>query len=209
MDIRFLLVCEGSSDTALLNHIERLLVDCGASEAAGTASCFGRRVRDKISFGLSYYGEADLLFVHRDANSAGAATRYDEISREVEAAGYSGQWIGIVPVRAMEAWLLVDEDAIRRVAGRPVSTESLLLPPPHRVESIGDPKEALKRALYRAAAPQGARRRKKFAAEFGGLRRLLAENLPTGGSLDQVPAWVTFRIDTEKAMHAKLTLKSE
>ena len=33
MTIRFLLICEGSSDTALVSHIQALLIDCGASEA--------------------------------------------------------------------------------------------------------------------------------------------------------------------------------
>lgn len=207
MEIRFLLVCEGSSDTSLINHIERLLVDCGASEASGAASYFGSRVRDKIRNGLSNFGETDLLFVHRDANSAGADTRYAEIAKEVEFAGYPGQWVGIVPVRAMEAWLLVDELAIRRVAGRPSGTENLDLPPLQRVENVSNPKDALKRALFLAAAPNGARRKRSFEREFGALRRQLAENLPIDGVLDQVSAWSRFRTDVETAMRSKTTLQ--
>ena len=209
MEIRFLLVCEGSSDTSLVDHIERLLVDCGASEASGTASCFGRKVGDKIRTGLQYYGEADLLVVHRDANSAGAAARYDEIANEVGFSGYRGQWVGIVPVRAMEAWLLVDEDAIRRVAGRPNGTESLDLPKPQRVEAIGDPKEVLRQALFSAAAPKGKRRRKKVAAEFSELRRQIAERLPIGGALEKVPSWERFRADVKKSMELKAAIQSD
>ena len=37
MRVRFLLACEGSSDTSLVAHIERMLIACGASEADGSA----------------------------------------------------------------------------------------------------------------------------------------------------------------------------
>lgn len=200
MDVRFLLVCEGSSDAALINHIERLLIDCGASQADGTAFHMGSGVADKIRDGLTHYGDADLLFVHRDADSAGSDARFSEIAREIDAAGYSGRWIGIVPIRAMEAWLLVDETAIRRVVGRPTATESLDLPAIQDLERVADPKEKLKQVLSKAALPQGNRRRKKFAADFGRLRRQLAENLAIGGPLERVSAWVRLRGDVTAAI---------
>lgn len=209
MEVRFLLICEGSSDASLITHIERLLVECGAAEASGAASYFGAKVREKIRIGLSNYGEADLLFVHRDANNAGAAARYSEISSEVDHAGYPEKWIGIVPIRAMEAWLLVDEDSIRRVAGRPGGTENLDLPSPRRVENVNDPKEALKQALVRAAAPKGARRKRNLEKEFGALRRQLAENLPIGGALEQVPAWARFRDDVATALSSMATSRRD
>ena len=70
MRVRFLLICEGSSDAALVAHIQALLIECGASEADGAASFRGRRVRDKVRLGLQYYGSVNLLFVHRDADTA-------------------------------------------------------------------------------------------------------------------------------------------
>lgn len=93
----------------------------------------------------------------------------------------------------MEAWLLADEAAIRRVAGRPRGTEPLDLPAPGKLEEVADPKQMLKDALLQAGAPRGARRRKRFAADFGGFRKQLVENLPVGGPLEQVAAWVRFR----------------
>ena len=72
-----------------------------------------------------------MLFVHRDADSsqesssAGPERRYDEVARAVADASYDGAWVGIVPVRMTEAWLLLDESAIRRVAGRPHGDEPL------------------------------------------------------------------------------------
>ena len=200
MTIRFLLICEGSSDTALVSHIQALLIDCGASEADGFASYRGRRVSDKVRIGLQYDRSVNLLFVHRDADTMDHDTRYDEIREGVTEAGYDGRWVGVVPVRMMEAWLLADEAAIRRVAGRPRGTEPLDLPVPDELENIPDPKETLREVLMKAGAPRGVRRRKRFKADFGNLRKQLAENLPPGGSLEQVAAWARFRDDVDSAM---------
>lgn len=199
MKVRFLLICEGSSDTALIPHIQALLIDCGASEADGSASYHGRRLEDKIRLGLRYHHGVNLLFVHRDADRAGTAARFAEIGAGISAADYHGRWVGVVPVRMMEAWLLADEAAIRRVAGRPRGTEPLDLPPPHELEDVSDPKQMLKDVLLQAGAPRGARRRKRFASDFDAFRKQLAENLPVGGSLERLAAWVRFRDDVTAA----------
>ena len=201
MTVRFLLICEGSSDAALIFHLQRLLIHCGASEADGTASYRGRTISEKIRLGMQY-GVADLLFIHRDADNAGADARYGEIERGVSGAGYRGDWVGIVPVRMMEAWLLVDEPAIRRVAGRPRATVPLDLPSPADLEGLADPKQRLRQVLLSAGEPRGVRRRKRFIAGFASFRRQLTENLPLGGPLDQVPAWVRFRDDVAKVLRA-------
>ena len=198
--VRFLLVCEGSSDGALVDHIERLIIHCGASEADGNASHYGRYLRDKIRFGVEDFGRTDLLFVHRDADNAGSGVRHAEIAAEVSAAEYRGPWIGVVPVKMLEAWLLGNESAIRRVAGRPRSTAPLQLRPAAALESVADPKEALEEVLLRAGDPRGVRRRKKFKAGIPGFRRQLIENLPIGGALEQLPAWVRFRDDIGAAV---------
>lgn len=195
MTVRFLLICEGSSDAALIYHIQKMLIHCGASEADGTASHRGRSISEKIRLGLREYGAADLLLVHRDADSAGSDARYAEIEEGVDDSGYCGAWVAVVPVRMMEAWLLADEMAIRRVAGRPRGTAPLRLPPPGGLEGLADPKQRLREALLNAGEPRGPRRRKRFSAGFGGFRRQLAENLPLGGPLEEVPAWVRFRND--------------
>ena len=192
---RFLLVCEGSSDGALVDHIQRLIIHCGASEADGTASHYGRYLRDKIRLGVEHFGVTDLLFIHRDSDNSGSDSRRAEIAEEVSAAEYRGPWVGVVPVKMMEAWLMVDQSAIRRVAGRPRSTAPLELPPVAALEDVADPKQALREVLLGAGDPRGTRRRKKFKAGIPGFRRQLIENLPIGGPLEQLPAWVRFRDD--------------
>ena len=200
--LRFLLVCEGPSDGTLVDHIQRLLVSCGASEADGNSSHYGRYLRDKIRLGVKYFGVTDMLFVHRDADKPGADARHTEIAEEVFAAAYRGPWVGVVPVRMMEAWLMADESAIKRVAGRPSSTAPLELPPLAGLEGVADPKEALREVLLRAGNPRGIRRQKKFKAGILGLRRQLIENLPIGGPLERLPAWVRFRDDAAAAVKA-------
>lgn len=204
MKVRFLLICEGSSDVALVSHIQALLIDCGASEADGSAWYRGRLVKDKIRQGLRYHGAVDLLFVHRDADRAGAAARFAEIGEGVSSADYLGRWVGVVPVRMMEAWLLANEAEIRRVAGRPRATEPLDLPPPHELEDVSDPKQMLRDVLLEAGTPRGARRRKRFASDFGAFRKQLAETLPVGGHLEQLAAWVRFRDDVAAAVGSHL-----
>ena len=200
MRVRFLLICEGRSDMALIPHIMELLIACGASEADGSASYLGRRVEDKIRLGLQNHYGVNMLLIHRDADTAGTSARFAEIGRGMSAAGYRGRWVGVVPVRMMEAWLLTDEAAIRRVAGRPRGTEPLGLPPPHELEEVTDPKQMLRDALLEAGSPRGVRRRSRFKSDFGSFRKQLVENLPVGGPLEQVAAWVRFRRDLAAAV---------
>ena len=101
MTIRFLLICEGSSDTALVSHIQALLIDCGASRPMDLHHIAD--AADKVRIWLQYNRGVNLLFIHRDADKMDPDTRYDEIREAVTAAGYDGRWVGVVPVRMMEA----------------------------------------------------------------------------------------------------------
>ena len=107
--IRFVLLCEGTSDRPLVAHLRRLLSSCGATEAVGSAiplssipdhryhrgSTFAR----KVQTALAAESEFDLLLVHRDANSAGYEARSREISEAMGIVGRSIDWIPIFPGR--------------------------------------------------------------------------------------------------------------
>ena len=201
MAIRFLLVCDGSSDIGLGNHIQDLLVQCGAFEVDWTSSYVGRRLVDKIRLGLRQSGDPNLLFVHRDAEASEPNRRYEEIATAVSEVGFSGQWVALVPKRMTEAWLLLDGPAIREIVGRPRGTEPLNLPSPRDVESDVNPKERLRRALLAASAPRGRRRLKRFNANWENYRNQLLENLPVGGPLEQLASWTRFRDDTVVALN--------
>ena len=206
MTVRFLLVCEGSSDATLVQHIRRLLVEYGQSDPEGMSWAKGRLLTDKIRSGLQYAGDCDLLLVHRDADAseetpnAGPQKRYDEINQSVSDSGYSGAWVGMVPVRMTEAWLLLDEAEIRGVTGRLRGEESLRLPPPSQVENCPDPKLRLAEALAIASGASG-RRLRRLQRDLPQVRYQLLENLPVGGLLKQVPSWVRIRDDLRKALH--------
>lgn len=201
--MRFLFVCEGSSDTPLADHIQRLLIRCGQPDPEGETWHHGLRVADRIRQGLKAAGGLDLLFVHRDADTAGAEARYREIEAAVRDARQEGMpWIGVVPVRMTEAWLLLDEAAIRSVVGKPGGRTPLDLPVPEHAERVANPKERLRDALLTASGNRG-RRRRRFAREFPRLRRRLLQDLPVGGELERLESWARFRNDTVVASRAR------
>lgn len=103
----------------------------------------------------------DLLFVHRDAENASINDRQDEIDRAMKLAEVSFPGIAIIPVRMMEAWLLIDEPAIRRAAGNPNGRVLLNMPAIGRIESITDPKNTL-HDLITTATELPARRKNRF-----------------------------------------------
>ena len=205
MTVRFLFVCEGSSDSAFASHIGRLLVESGEDDPQAITWIHGRHLVDKIRLGLRYSGGCDLLFVHRDSDSpvetdsAGSERRRREIEKAISELGHAGIWVSVVPVRMTEAWLLTDESAIRKVVGRPHGNEPLGLPPLNHLETVGNPKCVLFSALLAASGASG-RRLRRVQRDLFQLRRLLLEDLPVGGLLEQVPSWVRFRDDLRDAM---------
>ena len=146
----------------------------------------------KMGAVLASETEYDLLFVHRDADAAGHEARTREIAEASANVEPNVNRIPIVPVRTTEAWILLDEAAIRRVAGNPRGKQPLDLPKPSNVEHLTDPKGALATALAAASGCSGNRLR-KFRKRFGQHRRILLEQLPVGGALDHVPAWARLR----------------
>ena len=141
---------------------------------------------------LSVETEFDLLFIHRDSDGAGYELRLKEILAAIAGAGVEVAGIPIIPIRATEAWILLNEEAIRRVAGNPKGRQPLNLPRPRRVEQLSEPKRLLEDALVAACGHQGLRL-KKFRSKFGQHRRILLEQLPVGGALDEVPAWARLK----------------
>ncbi len=201
MTVRCLLVCEGSSDTALALHVQRLFIGYGYPQSEFTTAASGRQLVDKIRNGLGSVNRFRLLFVHRDADRDGSNARYGEISKAVEEAKYNGRWVGIVPVRMTEAWLLLDEVAIRNVVGNPNGRTRLDLPSVAEAERMADPKSVLRLALLTAGDVVG-RRRRTMARRYPGLRNRLLANLPVGGPLEQLESWSRFRDDTVAALRS-------
>lgn len=95
----------------------------------------------------------------------------------------------------MEAWLLLDEEAIRRVSGRPHGQANLNLPSPSQVEAVTGPKERLFAAIRTASEKKG-RRLDQLRKRLPRLRAQLLNELKVGGLLMDVPAWRRLRDET-------------
>jgi len=104
-----------------------------------------------------------VLFVHRDAEAESLMDRKDELDCAVGNARDAAEippTIAVIPVRMMEAWLLLDEQAIRVAAGNPNGSIDLNLPRAADVENITDPKNVLRRIML-DATELGTHRRKR------------------------------------------------
>lgn len=102
--------------------------------------------------------------------------------------------VALVPVQELEAWLLLEEAAIRRVAENPAGKMPLKLPSPTMVEKIARPKEKLDEAIILASELTG-RRREKFVSRLSEKRAVLIRRLDPSGPVSQVPAWQRLQAD--------------
>ncbi|MCE2448256.1 MAG: hypothetical protein J4F35_07695 [Candidatus Latescibacteria bacterium] len=163
--LRYTLVADGSSDRALLPILTWLLRQCcGAipiqAEFADLRrlSPSPRKLSERIDRSVELY-PCDLLFVHRDAESALIEEREAEIRKASEESSVEGsvRVVCVVPVRMQEAWLLIDEAALRRAAGNPNGTQPLAMPDVQRLEELTDPKQLTRELLRQASELQGRR----------------------------------------------------
>ena len=204
--INFVLICEGSSDSALVEHIKDTLIELGVDEVGGECPDLsllpkppGRRVEDKVAALESLGAKFDILFVHRDADNAGAPSREEEIFEAAESCDRDYVVVPVIPVKMLEAWLITDENAIREVAGNPRGSFDLGLPSPNRVESVADAKALLFLALEKASGLTG-RKLSKFKRRMGEMRYRLAISLSESPNLDKVLSYQAFIEETSRAI---------
>jgi hypothetical protein len=160
--LRATLLSDGSSDRALLPALDWLL----QSKVTGLSlqrtqwaewrnlKTPPRSLEEKLRFAVEYY-PSDLLFIHRDAEAQDPEIRRAQIWHAVLEVGIAPSSVCVVPVRMTEAWLLLDERAIRVAAG-----------------NTPDPKEILFEAL-RVASEHTGRKLRSLRVER--LRHRVAE----------------------------------
>lgn len=203
--VAFLLIVEGSSDAALVSHLEEHCLLCGAEEVSGVAPDLallpevGHSVIEKLEVGLRLEPAVDLVFLHRDSDSPDPEPRHHEIRRAVGEVANCPPAVPVVPVQETEAWLLLDEMQIRKAAANPNGAITLELPPPEEVETITDPKESLFEVLCLASELSG-RKLRRFRRNLTKCRRRLLEELGCGGSVSRVPSWQRLRADLQEAL---------
>lgn len=173
-EIRYTLVSDGSSDASLLPILNWLLIQNGVTEAiqATWADLRGlprspATLAEKIARSLEYY-PCELLFIHRDAERDAPVVREREIHvalRQLSDMMSAIEPVCVIPVRMTEAWLLIDENAIRQAAGNRSSRQPLHLPSLHELELLPDPKQVLYALLKEASGLSGQRLR-RFRVAF-------------------------------------------
>jgi hypothetical protein len=132
----------------------------------------------------------DLFFIHRDAEAEPPIKRLEEIAEAAAFVADLPPYVPAIPVRMTEAWLLIDEKAIKRAADNPNGLTDLHLPPPRKLEDIPDPKQICDDLLI-AAAEKSGRRLQKFRrpSELAWRRVRLASLIGDFTPLMQVPAF--------------------
>jgi hypothetical protein len=168
--MRFTLLTDGSSDQALLPILDWLLrqrteapfqpawADLRRIPAAPKA------LAERIAVALDFY-PCDLLFVHRDAEREPPSQRAQEIREALSYVPACPPVVCVIPIRMQEAWLLFDEGALRKAAGRPNGRNALALPKLTSIEQDPDPKARL-HALLREASGLFGRHAKRFRPEI-------------------------------------------
>lgn len=122
---RALLLVDGPSDQPLGRHVTKLArahgceLDVVSPDLTRLSPPPGHAVGDRLARVLAFDDDFDLVIVHRDAEGHPADQRRREVREAVDAVDPELPHLPVVPVRMTDAWLLVDEDAIRRVVDVP------------------------------------------------------------------------------------------
>lgn len=204
--VKFVLVCEGPSDRGLVRHLEALCVRAGASEVIGDAPDLGllgipvgHGAAEQVRAVVDLMADINLVFIHRDADASTPARVRRQLEEEMHAVEGLPSHVLIVPVQELEAWLLVDAQAIREVAGNPHGTLDLDLPALRRIEATARPKERLRTALALASEARG-RSLARLKRESSELHRILLERLDIDGPVTRLHSWQSLVEDIKAAI---------
>jgi hypothetical protein len=183
------LVAEGSSDQALIPLIEFVLdAYCDIPHVTTFASDFVvGPLQERVAQALTFY-PCDMLFVHRDADRELVSKREKEIRAAVQISN-APTVVCLIPIRMTEAWLLVDELAIRRAAGNTSGKVKLGIPPIASLEGQTDPKSVLFAALEKASE-LGPHRLRRF--DRNQARRQVSGFIEDPSVLRNLPSFVHF-----------------
>lgn len=200
-DLRVGLLADGTSDRALLRvlvwllrrHRPYLRLPQAAFATRGRNLDLRAEAlqRFRKEFGI------DLLFVHRDAEGATLSARKAEIPLE----GHP-RYVAVVPIRMTEAWLLIDERAIRVAAGNPNGRVPLGLPDLSSLERVANPKDILRDLLVSASELTGPRRRAQFKRDLAVRVHRVADEIEDFSPLFELSAFRELDEDLTQALDA-------
>jgi len=188
VEFTFVLLREGTSDDGLVPHLQALLVRAGATTATGTSRPYRGSVQAKLEALRGEEDTPDLVFIHWDSDARSSAERREHVELVCSYMEPPPWCVPVVPVQELEAWLLVDEAAIRTAVGRPSGQELVSLPALRAIERTAGPKEILQAALAVASGTTGRKRRKEVE-RFPQRRRTLLERLDLDGPVSELPSF--------------------
>jgi len=197
----FTLLSDGSSDAILIEPIAWLLRQHLSIPINGTWAELRhlrkppKTTRGKVEAALDLY-PCDILFIHRDTEAEAPAKRLEEIGAAVD--GIPIRSVPVVTIRMQEAWLLIDEQALRRAAGNPNGRIAIDMPAIERLERIPNPKQVLHDLLLSASELTGRRRQKLRPGEKA---RRLGALIGDYGPLRSLSAFRAFETATLAALH--------
>lgn len=146
-----------------------------------------------------------ILFVHADADAPtrhrAYAERIEPGLREIalvrEQERVCSDLVPVIPIQAVEAWLLADGDALREVIGSDLSLHDLGVPQAvTAIEGLTNPKQTLQEIVSRALANRPRRRRH---LNLGELYEPLANQVSLS-RLAQLTAFSHFTDDLTKTL---------
>jgi hypothetical protein len=203
--LTYTLVSDGASDRALIPVLTWALRRQGYDGPVNPQWADLRRLKSppsnlglRVQWSVELY-PCDLLFIHRDAEGQPLAEREQEIIRAVQTvnAKILAPFVPVVPIRMMEAWLLIEEDAIRSAAGNPNGDNELDLPIVSRLENLPNPKSVLHN-LIREASGLGAHRRQHL--KVGQLVYRIADLVNDFSPLENIPAFARFSAELRQVL---------
>lgn len=204
-DIKLTLIADGSSDTCLLEIIRWTLNDLYPQRIFEVVEADYRWLKkpfksleEKIKNAESYF-PYDILIVHRDAEKTDKNVikeRYNEIKRAVIANG-NLIFVCLVPVTMMEAWLLIDTNALKKAAGNRNYSKHIELPNIKNLEKTKDPKEIIHKLLKEISGLKG-RNLDKFNVHQA--VHLVAENIDDFSPLRNLGAFKIFENELKQKL---------
>ena len=211
------LFSEGSTDSRFLPHIIyrhtlELILASGQQNVQlqeGIILFKERENADRVRRICRETTTVDIFIVHADAAVNARARILEKIIGDIQGLAYdtckieSRRIVSLLPCREMEAWALVDPDAIARACGFYAWPESTSRNwNPERAESLDDPKATLLAAI----AALHSRTRKRRPPQIGDI----LERIGTEVDLKQLGRTESFRIFSgalTKALQAKGALQ--
>ena len=208
--LRCTLLADGSSDRALIPILRWLLRKHGGARPIdldfsdlGRLAKPPRNLSGRIDASIELY-PCDILFVHRDAERIPVRTREKEIRTACDASakGRTLEAVTVVPVRMLEAWLLIDEAALRKAAGNPGGRQTLDMPPVGDLEKLPNPKKTIHELLRDASGFRDRRRRlEQFDRDLGRCVQRVAMQIADFGSLQGLASFRALERQVERLFH--------